>query len=236
MISIITGTLNRKKLLKMVINNTVKKSDKLELVLVDGGSTDGTIEYIKQLKHPQIKLIEVGGRSSYPHFMNLGIKNSKYDWICQWNDDVVLINDWEEVINEIDESDFYIFNWKYGNVMDIYNDNWKKGNNKKNGWFLHCTKDNNKCGEIVMNYGLYNKKIFKEIGMYNMEYQYYYSDSDMAERACYFGYKYKLLFNIKVCSINTTKKAIHTKKDKNIFDRNIKLYKEKKLSKKIDLL
>lgn len=231
MISIVTGTLNRKNLLKLVIDNTVKKSDKLELVLVDGGSTDGTIEYVKDLNNPQIKLIEVGKRSSYPHFMNLGITNSKYDFVCQWNDDVILINDWDEIFKEIDDSDFYIFNWKYGNLSDIYNEKWKSGNDHSNYWFLLCNKDNNGNGSIVMNYGIYNKKIFKEIGMYNMEYNYYYADGDMAERAYYFGYKYKILKNIKVCSINTEKKAKHNSDDKNIFDKNIKLYKNKELPK-----
>ena len=59
MISIITGTLNRGPLLPKLIENTVEANDKLELVLVDGGSTDGTIEYIKEENHPRIKLIEV---------------------------------------------------------------------------------------------------------------------------------------------------------------------------------
>ena len=60
MISIVTGTLNRLELLKKVIENTVGSSNLIELVLVDGGSTDGTIEYLRSLNHPQIKLIEVG--------------------------------------------------------------------------------------------------------------------------------------------------------------------------------
>ena len=67
MLSIVTGTLNRVNLLPKIIKNTVDSNNKLELVLVDGGSTDGTIDYIKKLNHPRIKLIEVGGRSSYPH-------------------------------------------------------------------------------------------------------------------------------------------------------------------------
>ena len=45
MVSIVTGTLNRLHLLTKIIQNTVNSSDKLELVLVDGGSSDGTIEY-----------------------------------------------------------------------------------------------------------------------------------------------------------------------------------------------
>ena len=127
MISIVTGTLNRLFLLPSLIKNTIDSNEKLELVLVDGGSTDGTIDYIKSLNHPRIKFIEVGKRSTYPHFMNLGIKNSKYDIICQWNDDVLLSNNWEEIFSEIDnEHDFYLFNWKNGNAQDIKNPEWLK--------------------------------------------------------------------------------------------------------------
>jgi len=46
MISIVTGTLNRVGMLPNLIANTVLSDDRLELVLVDGGSTDGTIDYI----------------------------------------------------------------------------------------------------------------------------------------------------------------------------------------------
>ena len=48
MISIITGTLNRGPLLPKLIENTVEANDKLELVLVDGGSTDGTINTLRK--------------------------------------------------------------------------------------------------------------------------------------------------------------------------------------------
>jgi glycosyltransferase involved in cell wall biosynthesis len=229
MISIVTGTLNRKNFLPNLIKNTVESDDRIELVLVDGGSSDGTLEYLKNNPHPRIKLVEVGGRSSYPHFMNLGIENSTHDWVCQWNDDVILINEWEDIIKEIDDgNDFYLFNWKYGSYNDIKNNDWLSGKDTSHpngGW---CVVDNTKNGgEIVMNYGLYNKKIFSDIGMYNDEYRYYYADGDMAMRAHLFGYKHKTLSHIKVCSIITDKKAQHTSQDKQIYDRNINLYRDK---------
>ena len=213
MISIVTGTLNRCHLLENLIKNTVDSNDKLELVLVDGGSSDGTLEYIKNLNHPRIKLIEVGERSSYPHFMNLGIENATYNWVCQWNDDVLLSNSWEEVIRELDEEHmFYLFNWKYGSETDINNYRWLSGEDSShsNGGF--CIVDAyDTHGEIVMNYGIYNKKVFKEIGMYNSAYSYYYADSDMSLRAYLFGYKYKALKDIKVCTLNNVDKvAIQT--------------------------
>lgn len=234
MISIVTGTLNRGPFLQGLIENTVEANEKLELVLVDGGSDDGTIEYIKEENHPRIKLIEVGQRSSYPHFMNLGIKHASHDIICQWNDDVLLVNDWEEVFSEIDEEhDFYLFNWKYGNRDDIKTSEWLSGNDHDNGWFMLNTKPE---GHIVMNYGLYKKKIFKEIGMYNSEYRYYATDGDMAERAYYFGYNVKDLKNIKVCSLITDKVAQYFSDDMQILNKNVELYKNKILPDTIEVL
>jgi glycosyltransferase involved in cell wall biosynthesis len=236
MISIVTGTLNRKELLPGLIANTVGVDNRLELILVDGGSDDGTIEYIESLDHPHIKLVRVGERSSYPHFMNLGIKESKYDYVCQWNDDVLLVNDWSEVIDELDDNDFYIFNWKYGNIDSMVDHNWISGKDvphSNGGW---CLTDNThlKGGELVMNYGIYNKKIFKEIGMYNNEYHYYYADGDMCYRSHAFGYRHKSLWDIKVCSLPTTKTALHGPDDVSIYEKNRRLYDDKILPQNIE--
>jgi len=226
MISIVTGTLNRVNILPILLENTVFSDDRLELVLVDGGSTDGTIEYIKQIKHPNIKLIEVGGRSSYPHFMNLGIQESTHELVCQWNDDVILCNNWEEVFSEIEsEYDVYLFNWKYGSYEDTKDPEWLKGTNQSDGWCL-CNLSSSG-GEVVMNYGLYHKKIFREIGMYNPEYQYYYADADMAHRSSSFGYRIKDLHHIKVCSLPVGKVARPYPQDQSIYEKNISLHKQK---------
>ena len=237
MISIVTGTLNRKSFLPGLIKNTVEANDKIELVLVDGGSTDGTLEYlhdyINSKQNSRIKLIEVGERSPYPHFMNLGIKNSSNEIVCQWNDDVLLVNNWDEVISEInDEYDFYLFNWKYGSRGSITNPAWVKGENASSGWFLSSDHES----DIVMNYGLYKKKIFRSIGMYNNDYSYYFADADMSFRAFHYGYKIKELRNIKVCSITTGKVAKHFKEDKKIYEKNKTMILSKQVSDGIEIL
>jgi GT2 family glycosyltransferase len=226
MISIVTGTLNRVGMLPNLIQNTVLSDDRLELVLVDGGSSDGTIQYVKDLSHPRIKLIEVGGRSSYPHFMNLGIRESTHDIVCQWNDDVILCNNWSEVFAELESNyDFYLFNWKYGSLEDSKNQDWLNGSDQRDGWCLCNIADSG--GEIVMNYGLYRKKIFREIGMYNLEYQYYCADGDMSYRAYKFGYKVKDLRHIKVCSLPASKVATSHPEDHLIYHKNMDMYHHK---------
>ena len=226
MISIVTGTLNRVGMLPNLIKNTVLADDRIELVLVDGGSNDGTVDYIKQINHPQIKLIEIGGRSSYPHFMNIGIRESTHEIVCQWNDDVILCNDWSEVIIETQSNhDFYLFNWKYGSFDETKNPDWLNGADHTSGWCLCNVADSG--GEIVMNYGLYHKKIFREIGMYNPEYQYYCADGDMSYRAYSFGYKSKDLRHIKVCSLPASKVATSHPGDHSIYHKNMDLYRQK---------
>jgi glycosyltransferase involved in cell wall biosynthesis len=212
-ISIVTGTLNRKRLLPGLIKNTVDSDERLELVLVDGGSKDGTQKYIHDLNHPRIKLIEVGKRSSYPHFMNLGIKNSSHDYICQWNDDVFLVNNWDDVFKELDDSMVYIFAWKV--------DKFPKFKDKK--WHLINSLKEDGCGEIVVNYGIYHKDVFRKIGLYNNEYRFYCADGDMAHRAWFFGFKVKDLYNIKVVSLKKVTKA--PLENYNI-DNDIELYKK----------
>jgi len=229
MISIITGTLNRLELLKHVISNTVGKSDKLELVLMDGGSTDGTIDYVKELKNDQIKLIEIGERSSYPHFMNLGIQNSKYEWICQWNDDILLLNDWGDVFNILNDSiDAYIFDWTRGTLDNFQVSNKYLDPNIFNSYwisFAHC-----------MNFGIYRKDIFRKIGMYDMKFKYYECDHDMTLRVLLLGYNLKNFHEIKVMEILTDKRSIEYGDEENTTRDNFLYYQTGNLPPSIELL
>jgi glycosyltransferase involved in cell wall biosynthesis len=215
-VSIVTGTLNREEYLPDLISNTVDSGSvvNVELVLVDGGSTDGTIEYLDKLNHPNIKLIKYGKRSPYPHYMNLGVAHASHDLICQWNDDILLVNDWEDVFSQIDEDhDAYLFNWKEGSSYDTEDESWLKCNHMRdNGWNLHNCADysypNPVRGEIVMNYGIYKKNVFRKHGLYNDEYNYYCADGEMSMRAYYGGAKFKTCIDIKVCVLPAEKRAI----------------------------
>jgi glycosyltransferase involved in cell wall biosynthesis len=205
MLSIVTGTLNRKYLLESLIENTVMSNNEVELVLVDGGSTDGTIECVKQINHPRVKLIEVGKRTSYPHFMNLGIREASHEFICQWNDDVLLVNDWSDVINEIKDPSFdsWIFSWQYLPTQEIKN----KDLHNNMTWNLHNQKDADAPGEIVLNYGIYKKESFRKCGLFDPAFHFYYADAELAHRFYELGLKFKNCYDIRVASISGVPKT-----------------------------
>jgi glycosyltransferase involved in cell wall biosynthesis len=237
MISIITGSYNRLNNIKRLISNTVDANNLLELVIVDGGSTDGTVEYLQNLNNKNIKFINYGKRSSYPHFSNLAIQNSKFDYICQWDDDALLINGWDEVIETLNNNiyDFHIFNWKLGNLEDYLDPNWLVGNTAENNWNLEDKTEGQQETEVLtMNYGIYNKKIFKEIGMYNTRFNFWYADGDLSNRAYHFGYKHKSHRDIKVFVFDSEKNKTYVKKDLKIYQKNLAKYKKQKLTRGVE--
>ena len=237
MISIITGSYNRLNNIKRLISNTVDANNLLELVIVDGGSTDGTVEYLQNLNNKNIKFIDYGKRSSYPHFSNLAIQNSKFDYICQWDDDALLINGWDEVIETLNNNiyDFHIFNWKLGNLEDYLDSSWLLGNTAENNWNLEDKTEGQQETEVLtMNYGIYNKKIFKEIGMYNKRFNFWYADGDLSNRAYHFGYKHKSHRDIKVFVFDSEKNKTYVKKDLKIYQKNLAKYKKQKLTRGIE--
>jgi len=232
MISIITGTFNRLENIKRLISNTVDKNKFIELVIVDGGSSDGTIDYLIKNNNNNIRFINYGKRSTYSHFMNLAIENSTHEYICQWNDDALLVNDWKDIgeVLKSQKYDFHLFNWKLGNLDDFSKMSWLAGDSKKNGWNLEDkTKSTNEEKILTLNYGVYNKKIFREIGMYNTRFNFWHADGDLSNRAYYFGYKYKSHRDIKVFVLDSEKSKTYKKKDWKIYQKNLKKYKEQKL-------
>lgn len=239
MISIITGSYNRLNNIKRLISNTVDANQLLELVIVDGGSTDGTVEYMQNLNHKNIKFINYGKRSTYPHFSNLAIESSKFDFICQWDDDALLINEWDDVLELVNTNiyDFHLFNWKLGNLEDRLDSSWLMGNTSENNWNLEDkTVHQSETKILTMNYGIYNKKVFQEIGMYDTRFNFWHADGDLSNRAYHFGYKHKSHRDIKVFVFNSDSNKTYTKKDWKIYQKNLVKYKKQKLPKGIKYL
>ena len=67
----------------------------LEVVVVDNGSTDGSLEYLRG-EHPGVQLLELGRNTGFAHAANRGLATARADLVALINTDVVLADDWLE--------------------------------------------------------------------------------------------------------------------------------------------
>jgi len=82
-VSVIIPTLNEEKYIRPLIQSILKQSDVVkEILIIDGGSTDRTIEYAKEF-NAKVRILHNPDRTT-PYAFNLGVKKSKgnYIFIC----------------------------------------------------------------------------------------------------------------------------------------------------------
>lgn len=100
-ISVIIPNYNRAELLVKAIQSALQQTSAvLEVIVCDDGSTDNSKDLVTQLNHPKVKWIDCGknGRPAIPR--NIGIKESKGNWLAFLdNDDEWLPNKLEEQVN-----------------------------------------------------------------------------------------------------------------------------------------
>lgn len=93
MVSIVILNWNGLDFLKICIPSVVKAIDfyrnGCEIIVVDNGSTDGSVNYIKN-NFPQIRIIALKENFHFAKAMNIGIKEAKGDIVIGLNNDVIV--------------------------------------------------------------------------------------------------------------------------------------------------
>lgn len=86
-LSVVLGTLNRLPFVRRALRAIAPACGELsyEVIAVDGGSTDGTLEYLR--KQRRVHLIEQGERRGAVAAFNAGFGAAQADWVANYNDD-----------------------------------------------------------------------------------------------------------------------------------------------------
>lgn len=92
--SVIIVTYNHKKYMKDCLTS-VLMNEPLEVIVVDNGSTDGTVELIEE-KFPQVQLIKSPRNLGYGGGNNLGVKYARGKYIVILNPDTRVEKKWLE--------------------------------------------------------------------------------------------------------------------------------------------
>lgn len=99
MITIITPTLNGENFLQETYESIKKNKFFTEWIIVDGGSTDKTLDILYNFKDDIIKIYEIPGNSSKA--INYGIKNSKNKIVGVIGCDDLYEKDTSEIVKDI---------------------------------------------------------------------------------------------------------------------------------------
>lgn len=188
-ISIITATYNSQATIEDTLNSVLNQTYKnIEHIIIDGKSKDNTMKIVKKYEKKydgKLKYISEKDKGLYDA-MNKGIKMAKGDIIGILNSDDVYANNLvlETIVNKIKETKS---DGCYGNLLYMDENlkkpirDWKTGTGKiKSGWMpAHPTF-------------YISKKIYKEVGFYNLNYK-VVSDFDFMIRVCK-NDKYKLTY------------------------------------------
>ena len=170
--SIVIPTYNRGDkiliLLESLYNQTYKN---FEVVIVDDGSTDKTNEVVLKFNNLlDIKYINIQNSGGPARPRNIGIKNSKYEWICLLDSDDIWTNDklfqCNEYITKFTNYSIFIHN------MYIKNDNiltkkiigkFKPNNSKLSNFFNLIYNGNN----IITSSLVIKKSCLLEVGFFD---------------------------------------------------------------------
>tara|TARA_B100001109_G_C18749369_1_gene420575 strand:- start:19 stop:702 length:684 start_codon:yes stop_codon:yes gene_type:complete len=118
-ISIIIPTINEANNLPLLFSDLSITQEKVEIIIVDGGSEDKTID-IARIYGAKVYKSKERNRGLQ---LDIGAKNSKGEWLIFLHADTRLTNDWFRKIKIVlkeDKNNIYYFKFKINNKKMIY--------------------------------------------------------------------------------------------------------------------
>jgi len=171
-----------------------------EVVVVDNGSTDGSIEYLEQAWSGQLRLVRHAQNLGFTAGVNAGIRATSAEWIALLNTDAVADPGWlKALMAEVSlRPDMGMFACKIFLASEdgridkaghlLYGDglNGGRGYGQRDcGQFDHPE-------EVLFPDGcaaLYRRRIFEEVGLFDEQFFAYGDDAELGLRARLFGWK-----------------------------------------------
>ncbi|MBZ0186702.1 MAG: glycosyltransferase family 2 protein, partial [Candidatus Obscuribacterales bacterium] len=198
--SIIIPNWNGKRFLKACLDSIAAQTyEHIETYIVDNGSSDGSVEFLKQ-EYPDVKLVEFAVNTGFSPAVNAGIAASSGEYVALINNDTVVDPRWvEELVKVIDKEKQLgsvgckMLGYDNPEILDGVGDGYRRGGlpgrighgEKDKGLFEKQRYILGACGGAAM----YRRTMFDDIGVFDDDYFAYLEDVDMALRAQSAGYK-----------------------------------------------
>lgn len=189
-VSVVLGSFNRRAFLKATLES-VRENDMdfpYEIIVVDGGSSDGSLRYLAGQKDV-ITIIqhnrgEFRGkkieRRSWGYFMNLGFKAAQGKYILMISDDCLLIPG--AIKNGVEEFKRRLAQGVKLGALAFY---WRNWPDQERYWVGLTLGD-----KMFVNHGLYLRSALEEVGWIDEErYRFYHADGDLCLKLWQNGYE-----------------------------------------------
>ncbi len=199
--AIVVPNWNGKDVLGECINSLINQSRSAEIVVVDNGSKDGSIEFL-MAKFPDITVLKEPVNLGFAGGVNVGISyaiDKKYKYVALFNNDAVADKDWLKNLVDTMEKDsasgivtsklLSADKTHIDSTGDLYT-NW--GLPYPRGRLEKVSDKYDQATEIFSASGgasLYRIKMLEEIGLFDEDFFAYYEDVDLSFRAQLAGWK-----------------------------------------------
>lgn len=202
LVSVIVINYNGKEFLKDCLESIYGQTyHNFELIVVDNGSTDGSVQFIKE-KFPDTILIENKENLGFAVANNQGIEISRGKYVALLNNDTVVDRDWlKNLVTAAESSSENTGMWagkilslENPNIIDsvggliISNDGIAKGRGRLERDIGQYDREE----EVFIPSAcaaLYRKRMFDEVGLFDEDFFAYCEDTDLGLRARLAGWK-----------------------------------------------
>ncbi|RJQ25094.1 glycosyltransferase family 2 protein [Candidatus Parcubacteria bacterium] len=199
-VSVIIPNWNGKHLLEICLPSLLKQTFKdFEVIVVDNGSMDGSVEFVKKEYH-RFKIIELDKNIGFAPAVNIGIKEAGGEYIVLINNDTKVDKDCLKFLAKAAEDhpevgmvaakmlSFYEPEKidSAGDYIDAVGHANNIGLGEKDG------QKYNKAGNVFLvtgGGGLFKKAVFEKVGFFDEDYFAYFEDVDLCLRAQMTGFK-----------------------------------------------